>query len=790
MNKIAALFMFLLLACWAHNSWAQVSVSGYVSDRTSNERLIGATIYDALSGKGTTTNAFGFFSLKTEQGKSLELAVSYVGYKPAQCMLVSTTDTLIHLYLIPGKELGEVTVKAQNNRISNSDMGMVSLPMKLIEKLPALGGEVDLIKAMQLLPGVKSGNEGTSGLYVRGGSPDQNLVMIDDVPLYYVNHLGGFVSIFNPDIINHVNLVKGSFPARYGSRLSSVVDVRMKDGNMKTRQGNATIGMITSKVSIEGPIKVDTSSYVLSVRRFMYDILMVPFTKIIQKGASLGYTFYDINGKFNHIFSESDRIYFSVYNGRDKVQARMKNRKAAGKFNNSYDWGNLATSMRWNHVYGPRLFSNVTASFTQYHYDIDDRFEMSETETSKALSTRYHFRSQITDVALKADFDQTLSSNYHIRYGAGGTYHSFLPSQSYLKKEDNALKSDSTFGIGRLAAVETFAYIENQLQVSEHIHANLGLRYTNYWVEQKGFHNLEPRATISAQLPKGYALKAGYTRMAQYVHLLSGNGVGMQADYWVPATKKLVPSTAHQVGITVEQKVPQSHYSWSIEPYWKRMNNLITFREGIANLQNTADWESRVEANGVGDSYGIELFLQWEKGPNSGWAGYTLSKTTRQFPNINAGQSYPFRYDRRHDISLVYTRQIRDNIDFSATWVFGTGNAFTLATGHHLAIQEDGSWERNYEDILITGEVYSTKNAYRMRPYHRMDVGLNIRKMREKGERVWNFSIYNLYNRQNPYFYYWDTPRTAEGSTTISGMKLFQYSYFPVMPSVSYSFRF
>ncbi len=608
--------------------------------------------------------------------------------------------------------------------------------------------------------------------------------MIDDVPLYYVNHLGGFVSIFNADILSDVKLIKGSFPARYGSRLSSVVDVRMRDGNMKKREINGTFGMVTTKISIEGPVKKDTSSFLISARRFMYDVLLIPLSKLIQDGGWFGYSFYDINAKYNHIFSEKDRLYASFYMGQDNSDFGYDDNNVATKMLHTIKWGNLAGAVRWNHVFNPGLFANVTASYTRYRYGLEDIAKTDSTGGNSYFNNNYSFESEIQDIALKADFNHYIVPGYELRYGAGGTYHYFLPANTNISIERDEIKTQTLYGFDPMNAFEGFAYIENILQLGKSLDVNIGGRYSAYYVNQKFYNWFEPRAMLALQLGSGYSLKAGYTQMNQFVHLLTSEGMVIPADYWVPATDTLPPSQAVQYGLAFEREDPLGEYRWSIEPYYKTMANLIAFKEGYSNLYTATNWQQVVEKGGRGESYGVELFFRKMKGKNTGWIGYTLAWTNRQFENINSGNPYPFRYDRRHDVSIVYNRKIRENIDFSATWVFATGNAFTLATARHWIINDSGR--------LVLADVYSEKNSFRMKPYHRLDVGINFHKKTKWGERTWSFSIYNVYNQLNPYFYNWGTEyNEAPGSTSyIPEQKLYQYSYFPIMPSVSYSFKF
>lgn len=755
---------------------SQVQISGYVLDALTGERLIGANVFDILSKRGTSTNAFGYFNISVDSNTSKTLCFSFVGYEKADLAITLFTDTVVSVYLTPGRNIEQVDVE-YNRRNELAEMNSTTLSMKTVKMLPSLGGEHDLIKALQLLPGVQSGSEASNGLYIRGGGPDQNLVMIDDVPLYYVNHLGGFISIFNADAIHHVKLIKGSYPARFGSRLSSVVDVRLKEGNMRQTSFSGSIGMVTMKAMLEGPVKRDTSSYLIAVRRFMYDLLMRPFTKIVNEFSSFGYTFYDVNVKYNHVFSNKNRLFYSFYVGKDRSVIRIKMKEQYYKSIDTNDWGNLATSMRWNHVFNPKLFSNLTAYYTQYFYQLDEVYQLDSTLSGEAYRQKSSFRSGINDLGIKLDFHYDVFSKYALSFGLGSVAHRFVPSSTTVNIHSVFGKTNKEYGGGILNAFESYAYLENQFDITSGMNLNVGGRYSFYTVDQQTFRNFEPRIVLGLKLNQSSALKLGYTEMNQYVHLLSSSTTGIPADYWLPATSALKPSNARQIGFSFEHESIGGEYFWSIEPYYKEMSELVEFKQGYARLTNAKNWMNRIEASGTGKSYGVECYIEKKKGLYTGYLGYTLSHTNRQFNSLNNGKAFPYKYDRLHDVSLVVMRKLNDNLDLSATWVFGSGNAFTMAEGKYNIIT-------NYNRLNI-GDIYSDKNAYRLNPYHRLDLALNHRKKTAWGERTWSFSVYNAYNRKNPYFYFWDVV-----DTSTQELGLYQFSYFPIIPSISYSFKF
>ena len=792
--------VFFLLQLFIVSAFAQnITISGYVQDAATGEKLIGANVYNLQYKIGTTTNAYGFYSLQLPENDSLQLFFSYVGYQIRKVDVSNQGAVTINIKLVVGKLLEEVVIKGQVEKPieDRNEMSIVSIPIKQIKMLPALSGEVDIMKVMQLMPGVQSGSEGSSGLYVRGGSPDQNLMLLDDVPLYNVNHIGGFVSIFNTDAIKSVKLIKGGFPARYGSRLSSVMDVRMKDGNNKEFHGQGLIGIIASKIAVEGPIKKDTASYMISVRRFLWDLLTRPISKIATDGgAALGYNFYDINAKFNYQLKEKDHLYLSFYAGDDKLLAKIKNSDYGEnqKLKSTLRWGNLLGALRWNHLFNPKLFSNATLSYTRYRYAT--RFSYSQTGGNVNNESENTFVSGVSDLTAKIDLEYYASSTYLLRMGLGSIYHRFRPGTTHLEQiQDGEEIINSTLEENNLAAWEQFIFAENEIKFGK-FNSVIGLRATNYYVNDKAFYALEPRVLLNYKLLRNLSIKASYAEMQQYVHFLTSSGVGLPTDLWMPATAETPPEKSKQFAAGIAQSISKGKYELSIEAYRKKMNNLITYKAGENHLSTSKGWEEKVEKNGKGISEGVELLVQKKEGKTTGWVGYTLSKTTRQFENINDGAVYDFRYDRRHDISIVVTHQLKENIDASATWVFGTGNAITLPIGRYY-LEEDEKDLHPFPSLAYAdeAELYSKRNAFRMRSYHRLDVGFNFHKKKKWGERIWSVSIYNLYNRQNPYFYYFDTPHEAYTQsnpipTKKPQQKLFQQSLFPIIPSVAYRFEF
>lgn len=762
----------------------KITISGVIQDVENGEALIGATIYDLVNRQGTVTNNYGFFSYTLEK-RNVDLVFSFVGYQPFLLKKELIQDTTIYIKLNPLHELQEVIIEGHKTdpNYDNTQMGSVHVPLRQIKSMPPLMGEVDVLKVIQLLPGVQSGTEGASGIYVRGGGPDQNLILYDGVPVYNVTHLFGFFSVFNADAINHVELIKGGFPARYGGRLSSVIDIKMKEGNMKKIQAEGAIGLIASKLTLEGPITRDKTSFLVSGRRTYLDFLTKPFIRNATHGNNMGYYFYDLNGKINHIINEKNRLYFSFYNGDDVGysnsdrsqsinQEQIRNRSAFG-----INWGNTISAIRWNHIFTNKLFANFTGTYTRYNFRIFSEQERFGTNDGEEFNEFYSsdYRSGILDYGLKMDFDYIPNSNQFIKFGANYIFHEFSPGVF-----ESISKDDS---IGNLGGNQTYAreyalYAENDHRVNSMLKINIGLHLSGFLVEDQHYYYLQPRLSSRYRINETSSIKASLVTMAQYIHLLTNAGLGLPTDLWVPATAAIGPQRSWQGSVGYYNTSRKSGVEWNIEAYYKEMDGLIEYEDGASFVSVEKNWEEKVEI-GKGRSFGVEMFVQRKVGKTTGWVGYTLSKTERLFENINFNQWFPFRYDRTHDVSLTLSHHLSDKIHLSGTWVYGTGNAISFPTTVYKSITNP--------EAGITGgivEHYESRNNFRMRDYHRLDLGVSFIKEKKWGTRSWNISIYNVYNRMNPFF-------VDIGFNSQTGSKaLEQYSLFPFLPSVSYGFKF
>ena len=799
LNFVLTLFFLLFFhTVFAQGPAAKFTVSGYVSDAASGERLIGATVVDRRSGQGTVSNTYGFYSI-TLPTDSVALYVAYIGYEAQTIPLMLHANRSINVNMEASAVLKEVEIVADKyERIEErAQMGRIDVPIAQIKQIPALLGEKDVLKALQLLPGVSGGGEGQSGLYVRGGGPDQNLILLDGVPVYNASHLFGFFSVFNADAIRDVSLTKGGFPARFGGRLSSVVEINMKEGNENEFHGEGSVGIVASKLTLEGPITKGKSSFIVSGRRTYIDLLARPLIKSGFKSDGsegvAGYYFYDLNAKVNHRFSDKDRLFFSFYTGKDKFYLDLKDRYNYAQARNEYDtetglgWGNLTAALRWNHVLSPRLFANATLTYSRYKFNTDaassDRsIENGVTISESAYSLGYF--SGIDDVAAKVDFDFLPNPQHYIKFGGSAIVHTFYPGRfdTYIKESVEDPGTSASIGQPNVTAGELALYAEDDWKATDRLRLNYGIHISSFLVKDNPYLSVQPRLNMRYLLNKGWALKGAFSTMRQYIHLLTNETIGLPTDLWLPTTAVVKPQDSWQAALGLAKTIGKD-YEFSAEAYYKEMKNVIAFREG-ASLFQFDDWQSRVE-QGDGTAYGLELFVQKKKGRFNGWVGYTLSWAWREFENINLGRRYPYKFDRRHDFEIVGSYKFNDRVSLSATWVYSTGNAVTLGTSKYQApgpYTSDGYYY-SYE-TTHTAE----RNNFRYQSYHRLDVGVDFTKQKKRHQRTWSFGAYNAYNRKNPFFLLLDKDYDNQTGKQTSVLK--QVSLFPVIPYVAYSFKF
>lgn len=770
-NRMRFYFLFCLLFLFNSLS-AQVryTVSGYVRDSANGEDLIGAAVLVKETGAGTVTNTYGRYALNLPGG-TYTLRVASVGYKTIEQRITLSADKQVDFIIAPETaEQKEIVLKADAPRaeLDRTQMGKVNLQMSKVRELPVLFGEVDVLKTLQLLPGVQSSSEGTTGFYVRGGGPDQNLIILDEAVVYNASHLFGFFSVFNADAIKNVELYKGGYPSKFGGRLSSVVEVNLKDGNKKEYDVSGGLGLIASRLTVEGPIIKDKSSFVVSGRRTYFDIFTRAYNKTQEDNPGFNpipdYYFYDLNAKINYELGGRDRLFLSGYFGRDIFGFSRDD------FDFSFNWGNATTTARWNHVFTPRLFMNTSATFTDYRYTLNQEVDVFKAEVS----------SHIRDISLKADLDFAANPRHYIRFGGGGIYHTFGVGRLSFTSSDNSfnLKQDNTqYGS------EIYAYVSDDWQLDSSWKVNLGMRLSGFAAKEKFYYGAEPRLSLLYKLSRYVSLKGSFTQMNQYVHLVTNTGATLPTDVWYPSNKAVKPQLARQVAAGITATLFGDKVLLTNEVYYKWLNNQIDFRDGAQLFfNNNLDSEF---VFGRGWSYGNEILLEMREGRLTGWIGYTLSWTYRQFDEINNGEKFFPKYDQRNNVSIVLSYPLNKRFTLSGTWVYGDGNAYSLPVGWSFFNDIPGS-----HSFIIP--YYEKRNALRMPAYHRMDAALVWKFFPKWGSSDLTFSVYNVYNRRNAYIVYIaqsinDDPGTLRIPV---GATARQISLFPIIPSVTFNFKF
>jgi hypothetical protein len=761
------------------------TISGFITDDKTGEKLIGATVYDTVSKKGAASNEYGFFSLSIADQDAF-LRISYFGLQTLYISVPKNQNQLnVSLYSL--KEIEEVVVNA-NRQIENSSSGTIELQLDKVEKLPLILGEKDIMRVLQLLPGIKSGGEASSGIYVRGGGPDQNLILLDGVPIYNASHLFGFFSTFNSDAISNVTMIKGGFPSRYGGRASSVLDMRMKEGNMKHYNVEGSIGVISSRLLVEGPIKKDKTSFSVSARRTYIDALIRPFLVAIEN-VDAGYFFHDFNAKLQHKINDKHHIYLSGYFGLDKVFIKDKPYIYYDNEGNNFEtrmesalkWGNQIGALRWNYKISPKLFLNTTGTFSKYMFSVgmNEETKISYMDGTKGKE-RYAFGydSGILDWGIKSDFTYIPNPNHAIKFGVGETYHTFTPGISYLTIQDGNESISNKEGSKIQYSHELALYFEDDFKVTNRLKINYGVHTSTFVTNNKYYVEPQPRFSGNFILDEKSSIKLGVSRMAQFLHLLSNTSIGLPTDLWVPATNQTKPVIANQISLSYYRELPKNMI-FSVETYYKKMNNLIQYKEGVSFISGSQDWQDRITV-GQGWAYGAEFFVEKKKGKFTGWLGYTLSWSERQFDELNFGKKFYHRYDRRHDMSFVFTYDIDEKWDVGLVFVYGTGNAITLGTQVYSMAPNQAFNGYFYSPGLTN---FEQMNDYRMPAYHRLDLGANRKKVKNYGTSIVSFSVYNVYNRMNPFM-------ISRGYNKQNQPALIQTSLFPIMPSVSWKFQF
>lgn len=783
------IYIFIFIIGSTLLSYSQkYTLSGYIKDKNTGEDLLGANILLKEINKGTTTNAYGFYSITVPKG-SYTVIISYLGYDDFSFKIVLDKDISKNIFSIASSIITDevvVTGEKTDANIRDTKIGAVQLPVEQIKKLPAFMGEVDILKSIQLLPGVQSANEGNGGFYVRGGGPDQNLIILDGATVYNASHLFGFFSIFNADAIKDVNLIKGGMPAQFGGRLSSVLDISMKEGNTKNYKIDGGIGTIATRLTVQGPILQNKASFIVSARRTYIDILTEPFIKETAKAKGSGYYFYDFTAKVNYTFNDKNRIFLSGYYGKDVF---VYSRPTEG-FKVKIPWGNGVGSMRWNHLFNKKLFMNLTAVITDYRFEFN------------AEQNKFEFKmfSGIRDYTAKADFTWYSSVNHKIKTGLEYIRHEFSPTSVTARIGNTNFDSGK---INKQYANDMAVYIADEYELTENISFNFGLRGTWYqnigpydrFIKDKNgintdtivysngeiiaqYKHLEPRFSMRYILNSTASLKASYTQNYQYVHLANVASATLPTDVWVSSTDIIKPQFSTQYSLGFFKNFKDNLFETSAEVYYKQMDNLIEYQDGKTPSDDVGDNADNNFTFGKSNSYGLELFLKKKYGKINGWIGYTLSKTTRWFDDINNGEAFPAKYDRLHDLSVVATYDFNKKWQFSAIFIYATGNSTTMPISRYII------------DGRVSVE-YGPRNSYRLAAYHRADISITWTPGALKNKKIkssWNFSVYNIYNHYNPYFIYFNEEGSlADGNYVVSAK---QVSLFPILPAITWNFKF
>jgi hypothetical protein len=762
------------------SGYSQTRVSGFVMDAHSGERLIGANVSEKETFNGCITDNNGYFNILINTPAGLR--ISYTGYTFSDILIVSEKDTLIEILLTPGKELSEVVIQAKGTIKPN----VTKMSMNELLSIPSLSGKPDVIKALLLQPGIKSQSEGSSLLLVRGGNPGENLYLFDNVPVIYVNHLGGFMSVFNPDIINSIALYKGGFPARYGGKLSSVVDITQKEGSLSGPQGSYSIGITDFSLLLEGPIKKN-ASYIFTGRKTLFDILTIAGSSL-GKGNSyiLGYGFHDLNGKISWRPNAKNSFHFNIYQGDDYLNYWSKKDKQNPDNKNHMItiWGNWLLSMHWKRVISKNLFAEQTISYTRYR--LGERQNFTYKTENDITTNKSRYLSSLQDFSIQSGWKYQPVKDWTVNFGMKTSLMIHLPNYEFNSGQLLQIEKQRT------ETIESALYLDNSFDLGNGFKVDAGLRFVKFLASGYNPSVLEPRLIIYKDLNKNHQLNMSYMRINQFTHLLYTAGNIMGNEIWIPSDKEIKPSMSNQYTFGWTGIFADGSYQAEMNLYYKTMENLTTYKEGFISLKGVNNWHSKVVSGGKGEAYGVELLIRKTKGAWTGFAGYGWSNATRQFPAINQGNKFLFDYDRPHSASIFIQHKFSEKLTFNAAWAFQSGLPYTPVAGKQLTISlepgEDG--EPVYYETFIYGE----RNSARMKNYHRLDLGLTVNKIgaNNKVKSSWTFSVYNAYNRKNPVYYYYNTSASGEiinPETSGIGYKpnnMYQLSLFPIIPMVSY----
>lgn len=785
MKKILPLLFFF--AFYSFKAQEKVTISGYIKDSKNGEALIGVTVYKKNSQVGTSTNAYGFYSLTLPKGNDT-IVFSFVGYKTIYHPLDMKSNQTVSLEMSEeGKELEEVVVTSEKDdqNVKSMEMSVAKLDIKQIQKMPALLGEVDIIKSIQLLPGVTTVGEGASGFNVRGGNIDQNLVLMDEAPVYNSSHLFGFFSVFNPDAVKDVKLIKGGIPSQYGGRVSSILDIRMKEGNSKKLEVNGGLGTIFSRVSVEAPILKDKASFIIAGRRSYIDVLAKPVLSQQQPDLKdARFYFYDLTAKFNWRINDKNTVFASGYIGRDVFGAGFK-----------FNWGNNTATVRWNHIFNSKLFLNMSTFYSNYQYELGFKDE--------GTSQQFSWKSNIINYSLKPDFIYYLNSRNTIRFGAQAIMFTFYPGKAIITTKEG---NDVNISLDNQYGIESAVYVDNEQKLGDKLSVQYGLRWSffnymgkgteyiyrdtipneskpldkevkyNMWETIKSYNNAEPRLAVNYTINDKSSVKLGYNRMSQYLHIVSNTAASTPLDIYTPVTNNIKPLIADQVTLGYFRNFKENMYETSVEVYYKDLQNQLDYIDNASILLN--EYLEADLVQGKGRAYGLELYAKKSKGKFNGWVSYTLSKTERKVVGISNNDWFLSKYDRTHNVNTVLIYDLNKRFSFSANFVLMTGTPATFPTA-----------KVELQGYVIPYNTDNKRNNYRNTPYHRLDVGLTYNYKKNERRRYKQsivLSVYNAYNRRNAFsIYFRNNPDYPVNTEAV------RYSVIgSIVPAITYNFKY
>jgi len=779
--RLNILFIFIFILIELQLS-GQMKVSGFVKDKQSGELLIGANIIEEGTLNGTITDNYGHFSIRVDT--PCIIIISFVGFNSQTISLTRYTDTLINVLLEPSGNLDPVIIKANRKNHFNT----INLSKKDLLLMPSLGGKPDIMRSLQTMPGIQSQNEASSRILVRGGDPGQNLYLLDNVPLIYVHHLGGFSSVFNPEAINNIEVYKSGFPARYGGKLSSVIDVTQREGDKSIRKGSLSMGLTDLSFTVEGPLFKNTS-FIITGRKTLTDFLMAGYSYFSKANDYIvSYGFHDINSKLSWRPDMKNTFYLNLYQGDDYLNYWNYNKKddQESKSRLTNIWGNWMVSARWNHLKSSRMFITNNLSFINY------RLKDKRVSVLKEFSKNYYFNSEylsaVRNVFYQLDFKYLLFKDWSLQTGLQSMFLMYIPNQIKQSNYNQQKVSNLSFGI------ETALYLDNNIKINKCFEFYPGVRFEYYQMGNYNNLSFEPRLNLIYKLSDNHAFNISYMQVDQYSHILFSQANIMLNEIWVPADKDVLPAISKQYSAGWRGYFFDNLFYVAADVYYKQLDKLVIYKEGYENLLGDQTWKSKITGKGTGETKGAEFTLKKCYGSWDGMINYTYSHATRKYPEINNGEIYLFDYDRPHEISFHLNYGIKENLHFSLLWVYKTGLPYTPVIGRKYRVDPKriGYGEIEYYETLI----YGKRNSERMRDYHRLDISVTYKTTtKHNREAFFTFSIYNLYNRQNPFFYYYNNNNTGEmyepGPEDISKpLSLYQVSFFPIIPTFSYKVIF